>query len=211
MTKSPSAISSILGRSEPFSAMPTPKPTKSKPVPANTPGSSAMPASRNLQPASRQPSETLVTSWMAWCASSFSIEKCSWKNNGLAPRAAMSLTQSATTSIPKVLKSPTVHAIFSFVPRALAPLTKVQPSAVAPIWHVLPRTPTGVDVSSSPAHVLRSNGSKLLSAASHAALSTPAARYVNSHVSGPAIVEVGETGTFSIESPEPVRPNMPAG
>mmetsp|Transcript_32772 Transcript_32772/g.82893 ORF Transcript_32772/g.82893 Transcript_32772/m.82893 type:complete len:230 (-) Transcript_32772:1116-1805(-) len=183
MIASPSAMASFWGSKEPCSATPTAKPTKSKPPGAKTPGNSDTPVSNSLQPASTQPSDTPFTSCIAWRPSSFSTDKCLWKNSGSAPRAAMSLTQSATKSMPRPSKFPTWLATFNLVPRAFALLiTTPVPLPILPISQDLPRKAGNIGSLPASWHVRRMRGSKLFMAASAAALSTPDDLYVNSQV-----------------------------
>mmetsp|Transcript_33912 Transcript_33912/g.102453 ORF Transcript_33912/g.102453 Transcript_33912/m.102453 type:complete len:345 (-) Transcript_33912:910-1944(-) len=177
MIRSPTAMSAVLGNTEAALTTPTQKPTTSQPPGANTPGNSVSPTSSNLQPASTQPSATPLTSNLAWCASSFSEAKCSWKNNGSAPRAATSLAESATKSMPRLSYWPTLVATFNFVPSALELLTNMSPLPKHAL-ETLPRCKGSTG--SSCFQVVRTIGSKLFIAASAAAVSTPAERYVNS-------------------------------
>mmetsp|Transcript_56347 Transcript_56347/g.159942 ORF Transcript_56347/g.159942 Transcript_56347/m.159942 type:complete len:202 (+) Transcript_56347:1432-2037(+) len=181
MSTSPAAIWSRCGSKALASAVPTAKPTKSQPPDMKTPGSSAKPLSSSTQPASTHPSATPFTSCIAWCASSCSVEKCSWKKSGSAPRAAMLLAQIATRSMPMLSNLLSFDATFSFVPTVAVLLIStgfVKPTEEAMLRALAAPACNTPSASVSPMalllRVILMSGAKLAIAASRAALSTPA-------------------------------------
>mmetsp|Transcript_116861 Transcript_116861/g.377142 ORF Transcript_116861/g.377142 Transcript_116861/m.377142 type:complete len:205 (+) Transcript_116861:133-747(+) len=155
---SPAHMRASCGNGADRSTAPTAKPEMSKPLALKTPGISAVLELSSAQPASMQPSATPWFTCNACCMSSFGAARWAMMKMGSAPRAAMSLAQSATRSTPIVSNRSMTMATLSLVPTLFVPLTSIGSSYFRDAMlqsPARPVAPPSSESSSQPARCVR--------------------------------------------------------